>query len=245
MKDFLGGLRRIQTSRAFEEIAGQIRGELAEGRLRSGDRLPPERELAEQFGVSRNTLREALRSLEISGLISLRKGAAGGAFVTRSNGDVVVSSILDMFTLGAVTTRQITEARIWVESTIVRAACDRQTAADLKLLYANIADAEKAIRQDNFAVRAETHLEFHLILGRMARNPVMEAVMEALIGIMRRFIVRIGPQEGTDYVLNSRRRFMRHLEARDADAAVGEMERHLKRVNRNYLAHLEASAGDE
>lgn len=245
MTEFLAGLRRVQTSRAFEEIAGQIRGELAEGRLRSGDRLPPERELAEHFGVSRNTLREALRSLEISGLISLRKGAAGGAFVTRSNGDVVVTSILDMFTLGAVTPRQITEARIWVESTIVRAACERRTAADLKLLNANIADAEKAIQQNNFAMRAETHLEFHLILGRMARNPIMESMMEALIGIMRRFIVRIGPQDGTDYVLASRRRFMRHLEARDADAAVGEMERHLKRVNRNYLAHLERSAEDE
>ena len=70
--------RRVQVARAFEDIARQIREELLQGRLRPGDRLPAERELAVQFGVSRNTLREALRSLEIAGLITLRKGAAGG-----------------------------------------------------------------------------------------------------------------------------------------------------------------------
>src|SRR5581483_1590615 len=60
--------RPVRTPRAFEEIADQIRRELSKRRLRAGDRLPPERTLAEQFGVSRNTLREALRSLENAGL---------------------------------------------------------------------------------------------------------------------------------------------------------------------------------
>ena len=70
---------RIRNLRAFEEIADQIRKEISDRRLRAGDRLPPERELAEQFGVSRNTLREALRSLENAGLLRLQKGATGGA----------------------------------------------------------------------------------------------------------------------------------------------------------------------
>ena len=75
---------RIRNLRAFEEIADQIRRELSDRRLRAGDRLPPERVLAEQFGVSRNTLREALRSLENAGLLRLQKGATGGAFVRES-----------------------------------------------------------------------------------------------------------------------------------------------------------------
>src|SRR5258708_6002164 len=132
--DWESAFRRVQVARAFEDIARQIREELSRGRLRPGDRLPAERELAVQFGVSRNTLREALRSLEIAGLITLRKGAAGGAFINDTNGDTVVTSIKDMFSLGAVTTEQITQARISVESAIIRAACEVHTAADLTKL---------------------------------------------------------------------------------------------------------------
>ena len=244
MTELATAFRRVHVARAFEDIAGQIRAELSEGRLRPGDRLPPERELALQFGVSRNTLREALRSLEISGLIVLRKGASGGAFVKDSNGDVVVTSIRDMFTLGAVTPAQITEARIWIESAIVRTACERHTSADIKRLHENLDVAAEAIRNGDFFARAEAHLEFHMILAQATRNPIMESMMEALIGVMRQFIHSIGPRDDADYVRPSRRRFMRHLEARDADAAVAEMERHLARVNRNYLALLgERGAG--
>jgi GntR family transcriptional repressor for pyruvate dehydrogenase complex len=230
--------RRVQVARAFEDIARQIREELLQGRLRPGDRLPAERELAVQFGVSRNTLREALRSLEIAGLITLRKGAAGGAFINDTNGDTVVTSIKDMFSLGAVTTEQITQARISVESAIIRAACEVHTAADIKKLRENLELATEATSRNDFFARANAHLEFHLILARATRNPILIVVMEALIGVMRQFLHTIGPQQIADYVLPSRKRFMQYFEARNADAAVKEMEQHLKRVNRNYLALL-------
>jgi len=230
--------RRVQVARAFEDIARQIREELLQGRLRPGDRLPAERELAVQFGVSRNTLREALRSLEIAGLITLRKGAAGGAFINDTNGDTVVTSIKDMFSLGAVTTEQITQARISVESAIIRAACEVHTAADIRKLRENLELAAEATSRNDFFARANAHLEFHLILARATRNPILIVVMEALIGVMRQFLHTIGPQQIADYVLPSRKRFMQYFEARNADAAVKEMEQHLKRVNRNYLALL-------
>src|SRR5712664_634748 len=138
--------RRIRTQRAFEEIAEQIRGELVSRRLRAGDRLPAERALAEQFGVSRNTLREALRSLENSGLLRLQKGATGGAFVRESTGDAVITGLRDMFHLGAIQPEHLTEARVWVESIVVGAACDRATVEDIDALKTNIAAAETAAR---------------------------------------------------------------------------------------------------
>ncbi len=237
--DLASGFRRIQVARAFEDIAGQIRGELSHGRLKAGDRLPPERELVVRFGVSRNTLREALRSLEIAGLITLRKGAAGGAFVNDTNGETIVTSIQDMFSLGAVTAEQITRARISIESAIIRAACEAHTAGDIKRLRENLELAAEATRRNDFFARANLHLEFHMILARATRNPILIVVMEALIGIMRQFICSIGSQQIADYVLPSRKRFMQYFEARNVDAAMTEMERHLKRVNRNYLALLE------
>jgi GntR family transcriptional regulator, transcriptional repressor for pyruvate dehydrogenase complex len=237
--DSEAAFRRVQVARAFEDIAGQIRQELSQGRLRAGDRLPAERELAVKFGVSRNTLREALRSLEISGLITLRKGASGGAFVNDTNGETIVASIQDMFSLGAVTREQITQARISIESAIVRAACEVHTAGDIKRLRDNLELAAEATRRNDFFARVNVHLEFHMILARATRNPILIVVMEGLIGIMRQFVYSIGSQQIPDYVLPSRKRFMQYFEARSADAAVNEMERHLKRVNRNYLALLE------
>lgn len=73
--------RPIRTRRAFEEICERIREQLALGVLKPGDKLPPERDLAQQLGVSRNVLREALRSLEMAGVLRLLKGVKGGAFI--------------------------------------------------------------------------------------------------------------------------------------------------------------------
>ena len=137
---------RIRNLRAFEEIADQIRKELSDRRLRAGDRLPPERALAEQFGVSRNTLREALRSLENAGLLRLQKGATGGAFVRESTGDAIITGLRDMFHLGAIQPEHLTEARVMIESIAVRTACERATPEDIEALNANIAAAERAVR---------------------------------------------------------------------------------------------------
>ncbi len=243
--------RPIKTPRAFEEIADQIRKELSTRRLRPGDRLPAERALAGQFGVSRNTLREALRSLENSGLLRLQKGASGGAFVRESTGDAIVTGLRDMFHLGAIQPEHLTEARVLIESIAVRAACERATAEDIEALKANVASAERAAREKiNFYDQAAIHLDFHRILARATKNPVMVIVMEALIDVMQHFIRAIG-QQRNQWVLPSRRRFMKHFEARESDGAVAEMEQHLERLNRYYLAlvkekdRAEAATGNE
>jgi DNA-binding FadR family transcriptional regulator len=228
--------RPIKATRAFEEIAEQIREELSSRRLRAGDRLPPERALAEQFGVSRNTLREALRSLENAGLLRLQKGATGGAFVRESTGDAVITGLRDMFHLGAIQPEHLTEARVWIESIVVGAACERATAEDIEALKANIAAAETAARNEiDFYDQAAIQLEFHRIIARATKNPVMVIVMEALLDVMQHFIRAIG-QTQNPWVLPSRRRFIRHFEVRDREAAMAEMEQYLEQLNRHYLS---------
>ncbi len=228
--------RPIRGVRAFEEIAGQIRRELTERRLRPGDRLPAERLLAAQFGVSRNTLREALRSLENSGLLRLRKGAAGGAFVSEGNGHAVVTGLHDMFRLGSIQPEELTEARVLIESIAVRMACERATADDIAALKQNIAAAERAVRERvDFYDLAAIHLEFHRILALATHNPVMVIVMQALIDVMQHFIRTIG-QSKAAWVLPARRRFIKHLEAGDVDAAMAEMKQQLERLNGHYLS---------
>lgn len=226
----------IRSVRAFEEIAAQIRTELAEGRLRVGNRLPSERALAEQFGVSRNTLREALRSLEHAGLLRLQKGATGGAFITQVSGDTITTSMLDMFHLGALPPEKLTEARIWLESIIVREACLRATPEDLQQLRDNIEQASQAKSEGDFHRRVETHLEFHRILTRMTGNPIMVIVMDGVLAVLRHYVFSIG-NYGNEFVMPSRLRFMQCMEKRDAEGAVAEMEAGLKLLQNSYLSH--------
>ena len=225
----------VRSTRAFEEIATQIRHELSQGRLKIGDRLPSERALSEQFGVSRNTLREALRSLEYAGLVRLQKGASGGAFISEGSAEAITTGLLDMYHVGSIQPGQLTEARIWLESIIVREACLRAQPEDIEALRANVREAEEATADGDFARRAEIHLEFHRILARMTQNPVMVIVMNGVLAVLNQFVQSIGSYENA-FVIPSRKRLLKHMEARDADAAVAEMESSLKRLQRSYLS---------
>lgn len=233
--------RAIHSTRAFEEVAAQIREELAKGRLRIGDRLPSERALSEQFGVSRNTLREALRSLEHAGLVRLQKGASGGAFITEDSGEAITTGMLDLYHVGSIQPAHLTEARIWLESIIVREACQRAKPADLQELHQNIKDAEEATEKGNFSRRAEVNLNFHRILARMTGNPIMVIVMDGVLSVLRHYIDSIGEYENA-FVLPSRKRFMKFMEKPDVEGAVAEMEASLKRLQRGYLSHAKHAA---
>jgi GntR family transcriptional repressor for pyruvate dehydrogenase complex len=228
------GFEPIAPSRAFEEIAAQIRDLVASGRLKPGDRLPAERDLSAKFKVSRNTLREALRALELSGMIELRKGASGGAFVLPGSSGVVVNGMRDLYHLGAIKPEHLTEARVWLSEVVVRVACERLTEADLQALEENVALAARATKAGNFTERARLHQEFHKLLAAATRNPIVEIVMEGVMEVMQEFIKVIGPSEN-DYTLPSRRRLLKHLRARDAQAAVAEMTKFLERLQANYM----------
>src|SRR5512146_1704225 len=105
----------VSVARASSAIAEQIRTAILTGKIKAGDRLSPERELAEQFGVSRVTVRDALRSLEAMGLIEVKVGARGGAFVTAPTGSVVAQTMSDMMMMAVLSPEDIVEARLIVE----------------------------------------------------------------------------------------------------------------------------------
>ncbi|HSW19061.1 MAG TPA: GntR family transcriptional regulator [Ramlibacter sp.] len=231
----------ISPARAVDEIAAQVRSMVAGGQLKPGDRLPSERELAARLQVSRNTLREALRTLEHAGLIEMRKGASGGAFVRSGSGGVIVTGLSDLYHLGAISPLQLTEARIWLSDMVVRVACERATDADLDLLDANIEAATRAHVAGRFDERQRLHREFHVILSRATQNPIIAITMESVMGVFGQFIEKIGPSENP-YTIPSRKRFMKHLRNRDAEAAALEMAKHLRRLHSQYLARWNEQA---
>ena len=232
------GFRPVAGKRAFEEIAEQIRGQLARQALRVGDRLPAERQLAEQFHVSRNTLREALRSLEIAGLLEFRKGATGGAFITEGGGGAAVAGLADLYHMGAIRPQHLTEARILIGTEVARLACARRTLEDLEALQKNVDAAEVATAAGDVVRRAEINYEFHRLLARAAKNPVLIILTDALMEMTRHFVESVGYMPNR-YVMPSRRRLLASLHAKDAAAAAAEMKSLLQRLQRFHLAAYE------
>ncbi len=227
----------IRTTRAFEEVTAQIRRRVIHGQLKAGDRLPSERELATKLGVSRNTVREALRGLEMAGVLRLAKGP-GGASVIAPDGNVVGIALQDMYQLGSLTPSQLTEARLMITSDVVRLACDRMTPEDLVELEQSVEAARSASERGDEVERSRINLEFHKILARHTRNPVFVAIMHGLIAVMQHFMATLGPPGGKE-VFESRRRFIERLRARDVDGAIAEMSQFLQGTHEHYLSRLE------
>lgn len=228
----------IRPKRIFEEICDRIRSQIALGTLRPGDKLPSERELAEQFKVSRTAVREALRSLEIAGIVQLQKGAKGGAFIQEGN-PTFTRSLQDMVSLGRVSLNDLTEARVLVQEVVVRLVCERATEKDFLALERDIDKVEELTRSGRLLEKVSYNIGFYSILAEITQNQVIIILIDSLTQILRRMIQRIGPEE-IDLV-QTRRAFMRHLRARDADNAVREMTAHLNKLH-DHLVQAQRKA---
>lgn len=227
--------------RAFDEIIAQIRAMIQSGELSVGDRLPSERALAEQFAVSRNTVREAVRMLEISGLVTIKKGATGGAFIARPDAASIAQRLSDAMTLTEFSLSDLTESRMWIESLVVRVACERMSDADLDALQVNVDESVRLSENGRWDERADTMLAFHELLARGTDNPILIILMQSLLDLMRKVVAAVGPLRDPG-LLEARFRLMERLRARDPDGAVAVMEAHLRRLHELWLTGAESGA---
>src|SRR5438552_9786961 len=179
----VGGLfSPVTVARASCSIADQIRTAIVTGQLKEGSRLPPERELAEQFGVSRVAVRDALRALEAMGRIAVRVGARGGAFVTVPSGSVVGQTMADMMMMQALTPEDIAEARLIVELGTVTLACARATQEDLARLRELCERSERELEAKTY--RPELSWDFHALLALAAHNGAIEGMTSSFRGTL-------------------------------------------------------------
>lgn len=223
-----------KSKRLFEEVSRQIGDQIYSGRLTPGAKLPNERDLASNFAVSRHVVREALRSLESIGQIELRKGAAGGAFVAQGASQPLARIMQGMVAIGGADLGQLTQARLAIESAVIRTAHGEADEAGLAALDANIDEAERQTLAGNSALKTQINVQFHLLIAEMTRNPILIMMMRSLMSILGDFIAEFGSVMGDD-VIESRRRFMKHMRSGNAERAVKEMERHLKILHQHYL----------
>src|SRR5207244_11502167 len=133
----------LRGPRIFEKIVERIRDAILAGRLRPGDRLPPERELVRQFQVGRGAIREAFRILEQSGVIRSRAGNGGGAFVGGQPTEAVTRSLSDLLRFGNFELRHITQVRLALENLIVDTVVQNAGHHELARLAASV---DRALR---------------------------------------------------------------------------------------------------
>ena len=223
----------VRTRRAFEAVCDQVRRQVADGTLQPGQRLPGERELAEQFDISRSGVREALRSLELAGLVEARTGANGGFFIKSSGTDGIAQAVRDMVALGQVPTDSVTEARIELTCVAIRLACQRATKEELDAIEADIDYHAALFKSGRGSRNSRLLIEFYRLLARATHNEVMVMLVDALSEIVRTLLARIDPQPMPDIIV-VRRKVLRHLRAGEADKACAAMTQHLRNLN-EYL----------
>jgi GntR family transcriptional regulator, transcriptional repressor for pyruvate dehydrogenase complex len=224
----------VKTKRVFEEICDQVRQELAAGTLGPGDKLPPERDLALKFGVSRSAVREALRSLEISGVVRLQKGVKGGAVILQGDADLVTRSFRDMFILGRISLDSLTEARTRVMQMAVELACERMTPELLATLEENNRRFKTAARPLPVPERVAFSIEFYQLLARAMQNEVLQAIVESLSEIVLHEVAKSDFSPMPD-VIAHRQRLIGYLAQRDKEAAKQEIGAHLRRLHKHVI----------
>ena len=171
--------KSLGRKKAYEEVADQIRERIFAQHLRVFDRLPTERELAEQFGVSRMAVREAIRTLELTGLLTVRKGPKGGIFVAQDYDRPISDSIVNLLAGGEASLENLFEVRELVEPYAASRAAVLGTNADFARLEALIDEAEQESAQGH-SIRS-LNIEFHRLVIRMSRNPIIEVVGETVL----------------------------------------------------------------
>jgi GntR family transcriptional repressor for pyruvate dehydrogenase complex len=225
--------------RTFEAVLAQIRALIAQGHLKPGDKLPPERDLSVRLGVGRNAVREALRGLEQAGVIELRPGKGGGAFVTGGRPDVLGRNLRDLLELGSITFDNLWEARLMLADAVIELAAANMTPADFAALEANLARAQALYRAGDLSAKSGLNIAFHDVLARATGNPLIAAIMISVSDLVRHFTERLGSDPGPE-TLESRARLLTALRAGDIPQARAEMRSDLLRVHHFYRS-LEAS----
>jgi GntR family transcriptional regulator, transcriptional repressor for pyruvate dehydrogenase complex len=221
-------------------IIEQIQSAIFRGELRVGDRLPPERDLAVQFAVSRPTVREALRSLELVGLMEFRQGSNGGGIITNGADGFLSRALVMMYESGAFTLTQLYSARSVLEPMLIAEIMQQPDAEEhVRELRANVAEAEAAHYRR--AHQRGMVVEFHGVLGRSVANPALQLLMSALVkatlAINR---IYTGFQPPALDLINSHRNIAILLEQGNVESAQAAMVEHL-RETADFYAQLAAT----
>jgi GntR family transcriptional repressor for pyruvate dehydrogenase complex len=214
----------VRIARAYEQLASVLRERITSGALREGDRLPSEAALAQQAGVSRSTVREALRTLQEAGLIG--RASPKVMVVRQQTDDPAYRELTHALRRRRVTFHHLHEALLTIEPELTRLAAERADAADVRELRANLDAQGRAL--EHYAEWSRLDEEFHLTIAEMSANPALviarTPITQLLLPTVHGFIASA---KQTSAALRFHERILSEIEAHDPDLAAAVMRRHV------------------
>lgn len=225
----------VKANRISQNIVEQIRSAILEGELKIGDQLPSEKDFSKHFGVSKSSLREAYRVLEAYGLLEIRQGMTGGAFIKEVDLSTVKDSLVNYFFFQNPGLREYTQIRTFLEPQVVKICAEIITDKDIEYLENNILAMEEEPEGETFM--SDLDSAFHKKLVDITDNKiislVVESVQKALINIKR--IVHTD-QDFLKMVCNGHRKIVSALKAHDPEQASRAMIDHINEVEKGMMA---------
>ncbi len=219
----------IERKRVSDVVMDQIKQLLLDAKLNVGDRLPPERQLAKQLGVSRVPVREALFSLANSGFLKIKRGAGGGVFVSEPSVEPYAEFFTLMLHMGKASVRDLTEARLFLEPNIARLAAERATSEDLENIELSILEYEKRIGQD--VPRSLGDMKFHVNVAEASKNIVMVLTIKGLMGLLYKTVKEFClSREDKQKSASSHRRIFEAIQNSDSKDASELMAEHVREM---------------
>lgn len=229
--------RRVATKRTFEEAVEQIAEAIRAGDLRLGDRLPSERELAATMGISRPTLREAVRVLTAAGVLEVRAGRGGGMFVIS---ELVPADLLrERTALRVSEVSGVLEARRLLEPRVAQLAGLRATAEDFEAMQRTI-DLQRQLGPEEYERFNQLDLRFHMTIARATRNTTIVSLMRFLLRqleIVRDMCIR--DPDYLDEAIAIHERTLAAIKGRDPDRIADAMEEHLGYLEARWEAETD------
>jgi DNA-binding FadR family transcriptional regulator len=228
--------KNLQRKRLYEEVVASIKQAIFSGEYCVGDKLPSENELAGLFHVSRPVVREAIRYLEITGLLTVRQGATGGAFVSGINSRVLQENVKDLLTLGHVSVGQLTEMRTHIDPEIARLTALRAEAQDLKELEQSVALSKNINSETGFLDHVENNARFHRLLGRASHNLFYAIIEDVIMDFTVKFIRTVQLEHEVLHDPDDHEDIFQAVLDRDPDRAAAITREHIEKIGSQMRA---------
>ncbi len=230
----------VKANRISQNIVEQIRGAILAGELRIGDQLPSEKDFAKHFNVSKSSLREAYRVLEAYGLLEIKQGMSGGAFIKEVDFSTVKDSLANYFFFQNPGLRDYTQIRTFIEPEVVKICAEKITDEEIEYLEKNVLAMEQEPDGETFI--SDLDIAFHKklvdITGNKIISLIVEIVQTALINIKR--IVHTD-KEFLQMVCSDHKKIVNALREHNPKKASAVMLDHINKVEKGMLASKKGS----
>ena len=230
----------LDENKKFEKIVTLLKQKILTGEFHQGDRLPSERELSDALRVSRLAVREAYRALQIFGIIEIRRGHQGGAFICVPSSQSIIQSISDLFRFQGISIEEWTEARLIFETDIARLVIKRAKTEDLRRLEQAI-EMTEALSKSGKVVHSEL-IRFHLTLAEMAGNKILYTSYRSMMDLLLSSFLALDVKADHYHdVASEHRRLLSALKNGDSDTFIDLVAQHVKRAGKNLISIAEKS----